>query len=107
MADNSTVLTAAAAVVIDKDQQQANNKKKKALFSARRGSGSPILSVHAGFDAFLEGLLSNAHVKLVILRRRFEMLTVLERGAVRQCDDSSEGGAATVTVRKTLTPTSC
>jgi len=42
--------------------------------------GAAQFGLTKSFDAFVEGVKSNPHVGTAILRRRFELLTVLERG---------------------------
>jgi len=41
---------------------------------------TPKFDFFDSFQAFQEGILSNSHVNTAILRRRYELLTVLERG---------------------------
>ena len=59
----------------------SDGKALKELIQSAQDLSTEGLSLEKAFETFRGALVLNPHVKMAILRRRFELLTVLERGS--------------------------
>lgn len=58
-----------------------DGKALKKLIKSAQDLSMEGLSLEKAFETFRGALVLNPHVSMAILRRRFELLTVLERGS--------------------------